>query len=57
MGPGEVEAGEEDVVGGLEAGERGYEDVFWGEMWQGGKEGDEARDEEDEERLGDGAGH
>lgn len=52
----EVEAGEEDIVGGLQAGGCCGEDVFWGEVWEGGDEGEDSGDEEDGERFGDGPG-
>jgi len=55
-GAGESEAGEEDVVGGLEAGGGGCEDVFWGEGGEGGEEGEEGGDEEDVEGGVDGWG-
>ena len=43
----EREAGEEDVVGGLDAGGCEGEDVFGGEVGEGGEEGEEDGDEED----------
>ena len=53
---GEVEACEEDIVRGLEAGGCCGEDVFRSEVGESGGEGEEGGDEEDGERLGDGLG-
>ena len=50
------EAGEEDVVGGLNPGLRGVEDVFGGEVGERGDEGGEGGEEEDVEGAGDGFG-
>lgn len=53
---GEVEAGEEDIVGGLQArGGRG-EDVLRGEGRESGGEGEYGGDEEDGKGLGNGGG-
>ena len=53
---GEIEAREEDIVGGLQARRRQGEDVFRGEVGKRGDEGDDGGEEEDGEGLGDGPG-
>lgn len=50
---GEIEAGEEDIIGGLQARGCCGEDIFWSEIGNGGNEGEDGGEEEDGEGLGD----
>lgn len=47
----EIETGEQDIIGSLQARGCCGEDVFWSEVGKSGNEGEDGGDEEDGERL------